>query len=55
MSKKYEFVLEQLMNSQPNPNLSEIGEDENDIDYLDDEDIGEEEPNEVPKSVNYHI
>ena len=35
--------------------MSELGEDENDIDYLDDEDLGDEEPNEVPKQANYHL
>lgn len=53
MSKKYEFVIDQLLNDQITSNLSELGEDENDIDYLDDEDIGEEEPNEIPKPANY--
>lgn len=34
-------------------NLSELNEDENDMDLLDEEGLGEEEPNEIPKEIPY--
>lgn len=52
MGKKYQYVLEQLKSENIENNLSEIGEDENDVDVLD-EGVGEEEPNEVPAIANY--
>lgn len=55
MSKKYAYVLSQLKNETMENNLSELNEDENDMDLLEEEELGEEEPNEVPKEIAYPI
>ena len=51
MSKKYSYVLNQLRSDIVENNLSELNEDENDMDLFEEEELGEEEPNEIPKDV----
>lgn len=42
-----------MNNENSDSNLSEIGEDENDVDIMEDDELGEEEPNEIPRNINY--
>lgn len=52
---RYKYILDQLTSENNDANFSQLNEDENDFDILEDEEKFLEEENEKPSEVNYHL
>lgn len=55
ISKRYSYILNQLLSDMEEGDLEELNEDENDLDLVEDEDFWVEEENENPESVFYEV
>lgn len=53
LAKRYKYVLAQLLNESPEANLSELNEDENDMDLIDEDEFWIEEENENAPEVEF--